>query len=128
MATNGLNGVRDNVVQVDALAAYSYGRTDTYAAVSSIPGSGTTLNLPANPQAGDRYEFEVVDGSCSLETPVFVQGQNRQTIVGLDTVTFESAYAWGVFVYQGGVESPGTWIVYTDEDLLQDSGNFAAIF
>ena len=116
MPANGFNGVRDNVVQVDAVDTYTFNRTDTYAAVSAVPGAGvgTVLKLPTNPQAGDRYEFSCTDGSCGGSAPIVVEVQDRSTIQGASSVQFTQSYAWGVLIYQGGTAAPGSWMLYTE--------------
>lgn len=127
MPANGLNGVRDNVVQVVNAAAYTFNRTDTYAAVSEVPASGTALLLPTNPQAGDRYEFSCTDGSCSADSPITLETQDRSTIQGEASVSLTQAYAWGVLIYQGGVAAPGTWMLYSEASSEAPSANYTQI-
>ena len=125
MPANGLNGVRDNTVQVEDLADYTFGRTDTYAAVSAVPLSGTILKLPTNPQEGDRYEFQCTDGSCSNTNQIFLETQDSTTIQGRGSVAFDTGYAWGVATYQGGTAAPGSWMLYSSSPGASASANRA---
>lgn len=126
MSKNGLNGVNLNVVTVDGAENYTFAPSDTYAAVTSVPAAGTNLNLPDDPSPGDRYEFACVDGSCSAARPISLYPPEGVTIQGQAGVTFTTAYAWGVAVYQGGVEAPGSWMLYSEGESDTGAGNLAA--
>ena len=104
MAANSFSGTRAIVAYVDDAAFYEFTRADTWAAVTNVPGSGTTLQLPDDPSDGDEYAFQNPDGSCASGNAISVQVSAAMTAAGLtirgsSAVVFEAAYAGAEFVY-----------------------------
>ena len=108
MPANGLDGVRARTEHADSVGSFTFSRSVTYCPVAAVPNveaGGLTLLLPDGPpQEGDWYEFACVDGSCNVDNPIVVQSQDGTKIIGLDSVTFTNAFAWGILTFQAARE------------------------
>lgn len=113
MPANSFLGQRAIVRDVIAAAAFDYARTDTWAMLSQIPNGGTTLTFPANPEAGDFYDFADVDGTCSATDTITIQAADGALLNGNATLTFSKAFTFGRAVFDGAT---GAWAVSAGAD------------
>jgi hypothetical protein len=86
---------------------YSFSPQDTYAALAEIPTFGVTLQLPADPSDGDRYEFADVDGTCSALNPIILGG-NGHNLQGLEVIIFYAPYDAGYVWFDA---NSSTWVL-----------------
>jgi hypothetical protein len=93
MPANSLTNIAV-VVPVVAAASYHYSLQDGTAAVRAIPGGGTTLVLPGDPNNGDAYEFSDADGSCSPGTPVILTSADGRPVQNAAAVAFTTPFSW----------------------------------
>jgi hypothetical protein len=99
MPANATAGAIAVVRRVVHAAAFGFSRSDSYAYLSDIPGSGTTLTLPEVAGDGDYYEWLDVDGSCSADAIVTVEGSAGQTVQLEASQTFDTAFASAGFLF-----------------------------
>jgi hypothetical protein len=92
-----------------ALATYAYAQQDFGVFLREIPSGGTALLLPADPNDGDWYEFEDVDGSCAAGNPIILTAADGTSVLGAATATFALPYSAGVVRYSAKASN---WVLY----------------
>lgn len=80
-------------------ASYAYAPQDTGVFLSAIPSGGTALLLPSDPNDGDWYEYEDVDGSCGPSNPIVVTAASETTVQGGASISLIVPYSAGVLRY-----------------------------
>lgn len=92
-------------------AVYAYAQQDTGVFLREIPSGGTELELPADPNDGDWYEFADADGTCSSTHPIVLTAGEGATIGGASSLTFTSAFAGGMVRYSSAASN---WILVAE--------------
>ena len=105
MARNNL-GVILHVVPVVKQAFYAFSASDDLATLRKIPAGGIVLELPPDPQSGDKYGFADLDGSCSSASPITIAAGGGTSLRGSAAISSTSAYAAGTLTYD---ETSSSW-------------------
>lgn len=92
----------------DALATYAFALQDTGVFLRAIPSGGTVLELPADPNDGDWYEWGDADGSCSSTHPIILTAGEGSTVQSAASVTFTSAFSSGMVRFSSATSN---WVV-----------------
>jgi pectate lyase-like protein len=117
----GSSGV--DLVDVNGLAAFSYGVNAKYAAVRNVPALGTTLSLTPAPANGEQYTFST-DASASPTAPVVVAGTGGKLVNGLASVAWTSPFSYGTITYDAVL---GQWVLQVTQQGYVSVQSFGAV-
>jgi|SRR5208337_1614466 len=119
MPKNSYLGQRNVNPDVSDVSSHAFAPTESFAQVRNIPSGGTALILPPNPSNGEWYGFFNPDGSASPSNPLILEVENGtgQEIAGQTSLTFPTAYQWGVAIFN---DVSNTWSLQqgTSEDTV----------